>query len=196
MGIDRYLGNIMINRLRQSNFSGIQDLNTVFAVETDVGRGCWLDLAGMITAEVAIKDLLTEIAQGSVDSLDQVSGRLQEIHDNFQTYEWAWVANVLEQNYSKPIQQFTASDVIAVIQKWISAVEKMDNVRCSDARKEFGVTARIGFGVDGTIAERDADFMALRGSAQDNSFINELQQRLTQKKKTAAELTEKLQKLV
>ncbi|MFC1783281.1 DUF4954 family protein [Planctomycetota bacterium] len=196
LGIDRYLGNIMINRLRQSNFSGIQDLNTVFAVETDVGRGCWLDLAGMITAEVAIKDLLTEIAQGSVDSLDQVSGRLQGIHDNFQTYEWAWVANVLEQNYGKPIQQFTASDVIAVIQKWISAVEKMDNVRCSDARKEFGVTARIGFGVDGAVAERDADFMALRGSAQDNSFINELQQRLTQKKKTAAELTEKLQKLV
>jgi len=196
MGIDRYLGNTMVNRLRQSNFSDMQDLHTFFAVETEVGRGRWLDLAGMITAEEAINVLLAEISRGLTDSLDQVHVRLREIYEQFQIYEWAWAAHILEQDYNKPIAQFTASDVIAVIQRWISAVEKLDNIRCSDARKEFGVTARIGFGVDGTGAERDADFRAIRGSAQDNSFIAELQQRLTQKKDTAAELIEKLQKLV
>ena len=67
--------------------------------------------------------------------------------------------------------------------------------RGSDARKEFGIMARIGFGVDGAETERDADFLAIRGSAQDNSFITELQQRLAQKKETAAELVDKLQKM-
>ena len=195
LGIDRYLGNVMMNRLRQSNFSTVEDLPTVFAVETDIGRGPWLDLAGMITAESVIRDLLAEISRGAVTSLDQVRERLREIYEKFQTYEWTWVAHVLEKDYQKSIRQFTPTDVISVIQKWISAVEKLDNSRCSDARKEFGVTARIGFGVDGDVAERDADFMALRGSPQDNSFIVELQQRLSQKKKTAAEIIDKLHNL-
>ncbi|MCP4713119.1 MAG: DUF4954 family protein [Planctomycetes bacterium] len=195
LGIDRYLGNIVMNRLRQSNFSSAEDLLTVFAVETSKGREHWLDLAGMITPESGIKELLAEISQGSANSLDQVRDRLQEIYDKFHTYEWAWVAGILENDYQKPIQQFTPTDVISVIQKWISAVEKMDNTRCSDARKEFGVTARIGFGVDGDSTERDADFMALRGSPQDNSFINDLQQKLSQKKNTAAEIIDKLHKL-
>jgi hypothetical protein len=163
-------------------------------VKTQTGKGRWVDLAGLVTPQETIDNLFAEIENGTISSLDDVNAKLKEIYDNFQTYEWAWVANALEQDIAKPVDQFTAADVIAVIQNWIASVEKLDLMRCSDVGKEFSLASRIGFGVDGTEAERDADFEAVRGTAAENSFITELKERLERKKKTVAELIGKLQK--
>jgi len=124
-----------------------------------------------------------------------IRDRLKAVYENFGTYEWAWVANALERDFGKPIDRFTSENVVKVIQTWIDAVERLDLIRCSDAGKEFNANSRIGFGVDGTEAERDSDFEAVRGTAEDNSFITELKDRLEKKKKSAAKLIDKLQRI-
>ncbi len=193
MGIDRYLGNILVGRLRENEFSSIADLRTILAVKTRIGKGNWIDLAGLTAPQETIDSLLAEIENGTISSLDDVNAKLKEIYDNFQTYEWTWVANAFERVFGKPTDRFTSEDVIKVIQTWIDAVERLDLMRCSDAGKEFNANSRIGFGVDGTEAERDADFEAVRGTAENNSFITELKDRLEKKKKSAEKLIDKLQ---
>jgi len=194
IGTDRYLGNILVRRLRENDFNNIDDLRAILAVKTQTGKGRWVDLAGLVTPQETIDNLFAEIENGTISSLDDVNAKLKEIYDNFQAYEWAWVANTLGQSFGKPLDQFAAGDIITIIQNWVTSVEKLDLMRCSDAGKEFGIPSRIGFGADGTDVERDADFEAVRGTAAENSFITELKERLERKKKSAAKLVGKLQK--
>lgn len=195
LGIDRYLGNIMVNQLRFHEFANMQDLHNIFQVTTPKGTDRWLDLAGLIAPVDAIDELITEIENQTITSLSEVHARLQDVYELYEKYEWAWVAKRLEERLGKPITELSASDVIGIIQKWIFAVEEIDNLRCDDAQKEFGITARIGFGVDGAQPEKDADFQTVRGSAENDSFILELRERLARKKKTAEELAKKLQNM-
>jgi hypothetical protein len=195
MGVDRYLGNILVRRLRENDFNSIDELRTILVVETEIGKGRWVDLAGLVSPQETIDNLFAEIENSTISSLDEVNAKLKDIYDKFRTYEWAWVANALERNLAKPIDQFTTDEVATVIQDWIGSVEKLDLMRCSDASKEFGLPCRIGFGVDGTDAERDSDFEAVRGTAEDNSFITELKKRLEKKKQSAAKLIGKLREI-
>ena len=195
IGTNRYLGNILVRRLRENQFNSMDDLRAILAVETDVGTARWVDLAGLVTPQETIDNLLTEIENEVISSLDDVNAKLKEIYDNFQEYEWAWIANTLQREFGKPLDQFTAQDIITVIQNWITSVEKLDLMRCGDAGKEFGPTSRIGFGIDGAEPERDGDFEAVRGTAEDNSFTTELKNRLEKKKQSATKLLGKLKKI-
>jgi len=195
MGINRFLGNILVSRMRQGRFNNIQQLRSLLAVTTQEGKGRWLDLAGLITTEDAVNNLLGDIENEKLSSLEQIDSRLSEIYDNFETWQYNWVVDILEQNFGRKLEQFTVEDIITVIEDWISSVERLDMMRCSDAKKEFGITSKIGFGIDGDDSVRDSDFEAVRGSEQDNSFITELKQRLDKKKQTATSLIDKLRKL-
>ena len=48
----------------------------------------------------------------------------------------------------------------------------------ADAEKEFGEGARIGFGLDGGHGEEMADFEAVRGTYDGNSFVDQMRERL------------------
>jgi len=195
LGIDRYLGNILVNQLRFHEFSTMQDLHNIFEVTTSRGSDRWLDLAGLIAPVEVIDELITKIENQTITSLAEVHAQLQDGYELYEKYEWVWVAKRLEERLGKSITELSAQDVIGIIQKWIFAVEEIDNMRCDDAQKEFEITARIGFGVDGAKPEKDADFETVRGSVENNSFILELRNRLDRKKKTAAELIKKIQNL-
>lgn len=195
MGIDQYLGRTVASRLCESDFGSIDDLRRLLGAETQVGKGRWLDLAGLVVPAEAIDSLLAEIENGTISSLDQVNTKLNQIHDNFATHEWAWVANTLQQNLGKALGQFTVEDIIVVIANGGAAAEKLGAMRTGDAGKEFGPASRIGFGIDCGEDERDADFEAVRGTAADNTFIAGLKERLETEKRTAGELIAKLEKL-
>ena len=140
--------------------------------------------------------MLGDIESETVSSLTAVNGRICEIYNSFADYEWAWVAGALERKLDKPIEQFTPADVEGVIGDWIGSVEKLDEMRLSDARKEFGPASKIGFGIDGDEQTRDEDFKAVRGTPEDDAFTTEIKKRLDQKKQTAQQLIAKLHALM
>jgi hypothetical protein len=196
MGIDRYLGNILVRRLVEHGFVNLEQLRGVLEVKAAKGKGRWLDLAGLITAEDAIGELLGDIEGEAVSSLEEVNVRICEMYNSFADYEWAWVANALERKLDKPVEQFTPEDIEGVIGDWIGCVEKLDEMRLSDARKEFGPASKIGFGIDGDEQARDEDFRAVRGTPEDEAFTTEIKKRLDQKKQTAQQLIAKLHALM
>ena len=69
MGIDQYLGRIVASRLCESDFGSIDDLRRLLGAETQVGKGRWLDLAGLVVPDEEIASILAEIADGTVSTV-------------------------------------------------------------------------------------------------------------------------------
>ncbi len=193
LGRIRYLGNIFVQHLRQNDVTTIQQLRDSLVRRTTDGSGEWLDLAGLLAPVSVLERFLTDIESGVVTSQAEVHNRLSEIYQRYEDYQWTWVLDAIEAHIGKTTDQFTAEDVIGLIHEWITAVEKLDRMRREDACKEFGLTSRIGFGIDGGEKERDLDFEAIRGTDQSNDFIRELDAKLKAKKKTVQELFARLE---
>lgn len=188
MGIDRFLGNILVRRLRENDLDNMELLRSILTPTTSVGKGKWLDIAGLITPQKPVNELLDEIESGSIDSLDSVNDKIEQMYESFEDYQWTWVVEALEHKMNKPIDEFESEDIQTIIKDWIESVEKLDRMRLDDAQKEFGPASKISFGNDGDNQVRDDDFKAVRGDSADNAFTIELAQRLEQKKQTAKTL--------
>ncbi len=61
-----------------------------------------------------------------------------------------------------------------VAQRWKQVRTKFLNQVLADAAKEFDAPARTGFGLGGDAAEAEADFAAVRGTIDANSFVRQI----------------------
>ena len=86
-------------------------------------------------------------------------------------------------------------DFIQIIERWLKAVEIISRMQLSDAEKEFNISSQIGYGLFEDSKCSGADFKAVRGSFEDDSFIIEIKAVLKSKKKNAFELIEKLKNI-
>ena len=195
MGIDRYLGNIIVQKIRQNGYTKLDELRSILELKSSEGKGQWLDLAGLIAPKECVEGLMKDIESGKITDFESLNSELKSFYDNFLDYELTWVKHILETQMNKPFEKFDADDFIALISNWIAAVEKLDYLRMQDARKEFDPKVRIGFGVDCGADQRDADFLITRGSEEENEFLVELMQKLAGKKQTAAELISIIRKI-
>jgi hypothetical protein len=65
-----------------------------------------------------------------------------------------------------------------------------------DAEKEFDLSSKTGFGIDGDEKTKDMDFKSVRGTYDDNKFITELRNRTKEIEKRAARLVAVLENLI
>lgn len=195
MGINKFLGNCLIKRLENRQFNHVDELRAALKPDTSIGPGKWLDLAGLFAPQEAVQKVLQDIEDGAIDNLGQLSQAFQTINDKYPDYEWAWVANVLQQQLGKGIEQLTADDIIAMTRKWKEAVVELDKTLYADAEKEFADTAQIGYGVDGDEEIKHRDFAAVRGTFEQDSFVREIEKHIAGKTELGDELISRLEKL-
>jgi len=195
IGIDKFLGNCLIGRLQGRQLASVDELRSALAAQTNVGRGKWIDLAGLFAPQEAVEKLLNDIESGAVTTLEQVAEAFRSMHDNYPVYEWAWVTGVLQQRICKSIDRVTAKDIIDLVARWKSAVVELDQMLYADAKKEFAAPAQIGFGVDGDEASRKADFEQVRGTFDKNGFVHEIEEHIARKTALGDELIASLQKI-
>jgi hypothetical protein len=96
----------------------------------------------------------------------------------------------------KAANEITAEDVVNLTEEWKSAVVRLDRMLYADARKEFSASAQTGFGIDGNEDVKHADFEAVRGKFEENSFVAEIERHITSKTKLADELINRLKKFL
>jgi uncharacterized protein DUF4954/uncharacterized protein DUF6819 len=197
IAVTRYLGNIVVNFLRANDFKTITELRTILTPQSIAvsGAGAWLDIAGLIAPKDEIESVIHDVEQGTIKTTAELDVRFSEINAHFEQFELAWVMNMIEDKYGLTLQQFTQENFTSIIEKWIKAVAVLDDMRCSDAEKEFAQTARVGYALNDGEAERDAEYLEINGDVNDNDFIIELRERLKAKKLTAEQLIDKISKL-
>ena len=188
IGIIKFLGNSLIKRLEKTNFSNDAAIQARLRPDTPVGTGEWLDVAGLIAPKNEVEQLLSDIDSGRINTLSGIAEVFNNMHRNYYTYEWTWAIEKIQERFGKKIDEFTARDVIRIVETWKESVVTLDRMLYEDAKKEFAISARIGFGVDGSEYDRNLDFEQVRGEFEKNAFVQEALDHIQRKTELGDEL--------
>ena len=171
LALDKFMGNSVISRLRGDRFASAEDMSERLRPTNPRGEGDWVDISGMIVPKNEIERLCEDIAEGRVDNLQDVEARLRELNAEYYDMEWTWVSSRFRNWYGKETSELTPADIAAIVARWSESVITLDRMLYEDARKEYSLVSRIGFGPDGPRECRDADFGQVRGDFDSDPFV-------------------------
>jgi carbonic anhydrase/acetyltransferase-like protein (isoleucine patch superfamily) len=194
MALKVYLGKMVTKRFETD--AGELSLNRIremLASQGNSGRGEWRDISGMIAPADEIERLTEGIKDGSLKSVDEVLKKLKEIHCQYDRYAWNWCSAYLEAETGLKTHQISVEILIQIITEWQANAVKFNNMILQDAAKEFDMTSRYGFGIDGDENINRLDFEAVRGTFQENKFVSSLKAEIENINKRATKLIAMLQ---
>jgi hypothetical protein len=191
IAINKFLGNSLISRLKDKRFKNIEEVRACLHPDTEKGSGEWIDLSGLIAPKNVIEDLLGKIEQNQLN-LNEIQTGFEDMHREYYNYEWTWAKDKLEKCWGKTIDEVTYEDIFKSVETWKDSVVKLDKLIYSDAKKEFNLNSKTGFGVDGDEAQKHQDFESVRGSFESNPFVLEVLNHIQIKTELGNELIERL----
>ena len=191
IGIQKFLGNSLISRMTQSEWKTMDELRAVLRPDSEVGKGDWVDMAGLIAPRSEVTKLLNDIEAGAL-TLADIQARLETMHANYYSYEWSWALEKLEQVWGCGVEDVTLAQLKKTVEEWKNAVVNLDKMVYNDARKEFDLNSQTGFGVDGDRNQAQADFEEVRGSFESNSFVKAVLEHIEKKSNLGNKVLEKL----
>ncbi len=194
-GILKFLGNSLISRLSQGQWSDIAELRQVLRPDSSTGLGEWIDCSGLIAPKSEIIRLLNDIQSDNIQTLGDVQNRFVEMHANYYSYEWTWALEKLEKIWGKTVDEVTLDDIIKSVEDWKKAVVDLDKMVYDDAKKEFNLNAHTGFGVDGDDEQNSLDFENVRGRFESNSFVLAVIEHINKKTALGNSMLEQLDKI-
>ena len=173
IGIFKFLGNSLITKLNAANLNNIDDVRKQLDSNIGIGSGEWTDLSGLIAPKTELESLFDEIESEKID-LKQIQSRFATMHAEYYNYEWTWAKEKLEAHWNKKMADVTCEEIIDLIELWKKSVVQLDKLIYDDAKKEFSLNSRTGFGVDGNEEQKQKDFESVRGSFESNPFVLEV----------------------
>ena len=175
IAIDKFMGNSLISRLQESDGSipemSEAQLHAKLRPDTPIGSGEWVDISGLIAPKSEIAALMNGIESGSITSLEEIRDAFKTMADNYYSYEWTWVFQHIRQLYGINPSKMTREEAISLVERWRDAVVKLDEMVFEDARKEFNLASKTGFGADGDKSQKEIDFEQVRGDFESNTFV-------------------------
>jgi hypothetical protein len=194
-GIDKFLGNSIIQKLELADFKTVEQLKKSLATDQSHGLGEWIDLAGLLVPRREVDILLNEIEKGTINTLKSLSGSFEKMHKSYNDWEWAWAVTIIEAEEGMPVNQFGAGDIIRIVEKWKKSVIALDNLLFEDARKEFNLSSMTGFGIDGNELEKQLDFEQVRGVFESNSVVSGIRDHIKLKSALGDGIIEKMKRI-
>ena len=103
--------------------------------QTEVGLGRWDDLSGLLLPVSEERQLIEDIKSGSLETIEEVVNRFQEINENYRIYQWAWTYRMILEYYG--INEISPEDDARIKQDYIEARRAWIAEIKKDAEKEF-----------------------------------------------------------
>jgi len=102
-----------------------------------VGTGRWIDLSGMLLPESEEQRLIDDIKQGTIDNIQQILDRFDDINNHYREFQWAWTYQLILDYYGFDKLDDAATerireDYVRARRAWIAEIRK-------DAEKEFAM---------------------------------------------------------
>lgn len=169
--IDKFMGNSVISRLKNAMVIDDANLPSMLSEIVSTGEGEWIDVAGLIAPKSEIARLCDDIETGVIDDVETINMRLRELHLDYYNMEWSWVVENFKTWWGKECCELTTDDLVAIIKRWHKSVVALDKLLYDDARKEFSLEKKVGFGVDGTSQCKERDFEQVRGEFESDPFV-------------------------
>jgi len=192
MAINKFLGNSVISRLKNCSCKSDEEIRQCLKPDSEIGKGQWRDIAGLLAPQTEIYKLMDDIESGKISKLKEINAVLADLHNNYYSLEWTWAWDKIQQYYGLSLEKITRKDVIRIIEKWKYAVIEMDRILYEDAKKEFSLSSRTGFGADGDRDIQKLDFEQVRGAFEKNAFVETILIHIDEKTKLGDEMIKKL----
>ena len=193
--IHKFLGNSIIKRLENIDFTSNEEIRERLKPQEEIGLGEWVDLSGLIAPKSEVDKLLCKIENGEINELGEINAIFHNLHKHYYEYEWTWAWDKIKSFYNLTDETITSEDIINITNKWKESVVKLDQMVYEDAKKEFSLSFKTGFGADGNIKEQELDFEYVRGAFDKNPFIIATLKHIEDKKKLGDELIQRLHKI-
>jgi hypothetical protein len=190
--IHKFLGNSIIKRLENTKFKNNYEIRERLKPDTSIGLGEWVDLSGLIAPKSEIDTLLDKIESGDITKFKDINNVLHKLHEDYYVNEWTWAWDKIQYFYKLDADKITAEDVIKIVEKWKESVIGLDEMIYQDAKKEFSLSFKTGFGADGNIQDRAMDFEYVRGAFDKNLFVITTLKHIEDKKALGDELIERI----
>ncbi|MCK4489002.1 MAG: DUF4954 family protein, partial [Anaerolineales bacterium] len=175
-----FVGNQVSKKLKSMN--GIPSLEAL-RMELSPGKSDpekWIDVAGMVTTDRSVQLLMEEVKSGSISNPEQISARMAQMHDDYDSKVWSWTTGILAERFDLKVDEITVDQLLDLITLWESEILKLDKMILNDATKEFDQSSKLGFGIDGDQEVADRDFEAVRGVPDENKFIMGIREEMVQ----------------
>jgi NDP-sugar pyrophosphorylase family protein len=195
MGIYKFLGNSLIKRLEGTVFGSIDEIRERLKPDNTQGLGEWVDMAGLITPKSIVEKLIARVENNVVESIEQLNNEFVKIHSDYDSLEWTWTIDKIQEKLGKTIAKITVKDIMELVEKWKHAVVTLDEMLYEDAKKEFTSEVKTGFGVDGDDTDRQKDFESVRGDFDKHPFVLEVKNHISIKTALGDELIARIKNL-
>ena len=105
--------------------------------KSEVGKGPWVDLSGLLMPASEEQRLVDDIKSGAIDRIGQVLDRFEDINNRYSDYRWAWSYQLILDYYHLTEIDAAAcerirEDYVRARRAWIAEIRK-------DAEKEFAM---------------------------------------------------------
>jgi hypothetical protein len=177
LAIDRYL----LGRY----FERMEKLAKQVRTWTDMQKGCdvggiharsmeWADMGGLLISKERLGALMESVRTGSVRSISDLLGLLEEAHRSYAGDEWRYIDSVFAQEYGAKPSEVGPALFLELIEKWSSAVNALSTLVLENTKSEFSRYSHIGYGKDWGEEEKAKDFQAVRGTYEENPVVQKM----------------------
>lgn len=196
MAIHKFLGNSIISRLADCPCVSDEEIRQYLKPDTDAGLSVWSDIGGMLAPRSEIDNLIADIEEDRITQVEEINAVFSELHKNYYSLEWTWALEKIEEFYGLSLHTITALDIIDIVKRWKEAVLDLDKMIYEDAKKEFSLSSRTGFGLDGDRNQKKDDFEQVRGIFEENDFVKVVLTHINTKTKLGNEMIGRLEAAV
>ncbi|MFV0418605.1 MAG: DUF4954 family protein [Dysgonomonas sp.] len=192
MAINKFLGNSIISRLKGCPCSNDEEIRQYLRPDTEVGLNEWSDIGGVLVPRSEIDRLINDIETGKISQVEEINSVFEHLHNNYYSLEWTWAWDKIQKYYGLSLDTITSKDVIDIVNRWLKVVVDLDKMIYEDAKKEFSLSSRTGFGVDGDRNQQKIDFEQVRGVFEENAFVEVVLKHIDTKTRLGNEIISRL----
>lgn len=174
IGLRKYYGDQLLKRLAGKSLPDLNAVRAAMRPKYESGIGPWIDLSGMFAPVQVISRITDELKSGRINDVTRLHSRLKAVFEDYEELAWAWYAQTIQQQLGIDPEHIGKEQLVALVREWEADSIKLNNMILKDAEKEFDVSSRIGFGIDGDEEIQKLDFASVRGSFEENSFVLKL----------------------
>ncbi len=136
----------------------------------------WLDIAGVLVTGERYQQLMHDVSDRSITTLEQLLDRLTGLHAAYQSDEWSYICHAFAQEYGISLHALQAAPLRELVERWQNAASSLQALILADAKIEFADFAHIGYGLTAAAGEKTEDFIQVRGSLESNRVIQQCEE--------------------
>ncbi len=196
MALHIFIGDQVFNKIEKLNAPVTMEvLKGLMKNNNTEPEAEWVDMAGLVTPGGQLNDTISRIKTMKDADVLKIENKLLALFENYEIYSWNFVCQVMKERFGITKESLNSDHLEDIILRWKENSIRLNNMILSDAKKEFDANSKIGFGLGGDDAVKNADFEKVRGNYNENSFVKGLHEENGSIETRATDMIKKLEEL-